>query len=465
MKEIIRKKMSESRVARWLVVVLVSFTMMCGYFLTDVMAPLKTMLEQTLEWNSTDYGIFTSGYGWLNIFIFMLIISGIILDKMGVRFTGVSATLVMILGAGIKYWAVLSVFDVPIISVQIGSWHLFEMKRQVLYAALGYAIFGVGVEAIGITATKAIVKWFKGREVALALGLNVATGRIGTLLAMAVSPIIAARMEHPSAPILLCLILLVIGLMSFLVFCVMDRKLDAEQEMGTNEKTSDKFQLSDIWGIVKIRGFWYIAILCVLFYSAVFPFLKYASDLMVQKFGLTQELAGTIPGLLPLGTLFLTPLFGNMYDRKGKGATIMILGSVMLIMVHLLFAVPFIRSWQIATLLMIVLGVAFSLVPSAMWPSVPKIIPEKQLGTAYSLIFWIQNWGLSGVPLLIGYVLDRFCVRGEVIIDGRITTEYDYTLPMLLFALFGFLALCFAFLLKREDKKKGFGLEMPNIKK
>lgn len=458
----LQKGMRDSKAVRWSVVGLVSFTMMCGYIITDVMAPLKTMLEQELSWTSSEYGLFTSGYGWLNVFLFMLIISGIILDKAGIRFTGVGATIVMILGAGMKYWALATTFDTPIITFSIADWEWFSMKRQVLYAALGFAIFGVGVEAIGITATKAIVRWFKGKEIALALGLNVATARIGTLLAMAVSPIIATKMSHAATPLLFCILLLVIGLMSFLVFCVLDKRLEKQDNL-LEEPEKEDFKLSDIFGIVKLKGFWYIAALCVLFYSAVFPFLKFATDLMVQKFNVPQSLAGTIPALLPLGTLFLTPLFGNIYDRHGKGATIMIIGSLMLIGVHLLFAIPMFNNWIMAVVLMIILGVAFSMVPSAMWPSVPKIIDEKRLGTAYSLIFWIQNWGLMGVPLLIGYVLDQpYCKVGEKIVDGYTTPIYDYTVPMAIFAMFGVLGLLFALLLKKEDHKMGYGLEKPN---
>jgi MFS family permease len=216
------------------------------------------------------------------------------------------------------------------------------------------------------------------------------------------------------------------------------------------------------------KGWWYIAILCVLFYSAVFPFLKYASDLMVNKFGVKESLAGLIPSLLPLGTMVLTPTFGNLYDRKGKGASIMILGACLLILVHFLFAVPFLNNWIFAIFLIIVLGIGFSLVPSAMWPSVPKIIPEKQLGTAYAMIFWVQNWGLMGVPALIGWVLDKWCIIKPAAtgVNGtRIPPTYNYTIPMIIFMSLGILALVFAFLLKAEDKKKGYGLQLPNIQK
>jgi MFS family permease len=245
----------------------------------------------------------------------------------------------------------------------------------------------------------------------------------------------------------------------------MDKKLDKSISDSNQATDEEAFRISDMMLIIKNKGFWYIGILCVLFYSAVFPFLKYATDLMIQKFNISENWAGIIPGMLPFGTLFLTPFFGNLYDRKGKGATIMIMGSIMIIAVHALFAIPFLNAWIIAFLLMIVLGIGFSLVPSAMWPSVSKIIPEKQLGSAYALIFWIQNWGLMGVPYLIGWVLEKYCITGHIVRDGSTMTTYNYTVPMIIFSGFGVLALVFAFLLKIEDKKMGYGLELPNVKK
>ena len=469
MTETIKKSLRDSKTTRWTALIIVSFTMMCGYFFTDVMAPLKGLLANELTWSSTEYGFFTSAYGWFNVFLFMLIFGGIILDKMGVRFTGLMATTLMVIGAGIKYWAVSTN------SLDGETWKIlfWDFKAQVWMAGLGFAIFGVGIEIAGITVSKTIVKWFKGKEMALAMGLEMAMARIGTGLAIAVSLPFATKMGEISAPILFGLILLCIGLIAFAAYTFQDKKLDKESSLANdaNEQSSDedKFKISDIVRIFTNKGWWYIALLCVLFYSAVFPFLKYATDLMVNKFGVSEGLAGLIPSILPFGTILLTPFFGNMYDRKGKGASIMILGATMLIVIHGLFSVPFLNFWGVAILLVLALGVAFSLVPSAMWPSVPKIIPEKQLGTAFSMIFWVQNWGLMGVPLLIGWVLDKYCITGttEIIKDGITTTKelYDYTLPMLIFMAFGVLALFFAVLLKREDKKKGYGLELPNIQK
>ncbi len=571
--EKIRKTLADSKAARWTALAVVAFTMLCGYYLTDVMAPLKGLLEGQLHWNSSDFGFFTSAYGWFNVFLLMLIVGGLILDKMGVRFTGMMAASIMVAGTAIKYWAV----STHMLDGQ--TWHVlfWDVNAQVLMAGLGFAIFGVGVETAGITVSKIIVKWFKGKELALAMGLEMATARMGTALALSTSVPIAKGFNTVSAPILVCLIMLCIGLIAFFIYTFMDKKLDASTEAynkATNKVDDEEaFRISDIWKIVGNKGWWYIAILCVLFYSAVFPFLKYATDLMVQKFHINEDWAGVIPAMLPFGTILLTPLFGNLYDRKGKGATIMIIGAILLIFVHIMFTIPFLNHWFIAILLILVLGVGFSLVPSAMWPSVPKIIPEKQLGTAYALVFWVQNWGLMGVPALIGWVLNKYCFIGYFAVAGTgfITSQgdrisqvvvadqssytisevgtmsrknmdvkisdfiknedgsvravitaasdtigaefitkkslnkavkknelkitdysysdkgeiqyfvtdkgdkiskhnnvfsfYNYTLPMMIFAGLGVLALVFAFLLKAEDKKKGYGLEMPNIVK
>ncbi|MDR3260689.1 MAG: MFS transporter [Tannerella sp.] len=450
MTQAIQKKLSDSPVARWSVLGIVSVTMLCGYFITDVMAPLQPMLEENFGWDGAEYGLFTGSYGWFNVMLFMLIIGGIILDKKGMRFTGILSCVLMLIGCAVKYYAVSPFFALEGV--------FFGMKAQVLTACLGFATFGVGVEIAGVTVTKVIARWFKGKEIALAMGLQVATARIGTALALSLSVRVAKYFGEISMPVLLGLLLLCIGWIAFLVFCVMDRKLDAS--IGkTDTESEDAFRISDIFLIIRNRGFWLIAVLCVLFYSAVFPFLKFATSLMINKYGVGEDLAGSIPSLLPFGTIILTPLFGNLYDKVGKGAGIMIFGSVLLVVVHTLFALPVLNVWWFAAIVMIVLGIAFSLVPSAIWPSVPKIIPQNQLGTAYATIFWVQNIGLSGVPMLIGWVLKTYCQTGNP------DKPYDYTLPMIIFTGFGILAVFVACLLKREDRKKGYGLENPNRKR
>ena len=464
MTEKIRSILSDSKAARWTALLIVAFTMFAGYYLADVMSPLEGMLDKQLHWSSADYGWFTGAYGWFNVFLFFLIFGGIILDKMGIRFTGLGSAIIMVAGTAIKYWAV-STHSLDGVQWTIIVW---SFPAQVWMAALGFAIFGVGVEVAGITVSKIIVKWFKGHEMALAMGLQLAIARLGTALALSTSLPIAKVFGHVSTPILICLIMLCIGLLAFFVYTFQDKKLDASvvtSQEGATPEPEEEFKIKDILSILTNKGWWYITILCALFYSAVFPFLKYATNLMILKYGVAENWAGSIPGLLPFGTILLTPFFGNLYDKKGKGATIMIIGSLIIILVHFLFSVSFLNHWIIAIILMIILGIGFSLVPSAMWPSVPKIIPERQLGTAYALIFYIQNaWALMFVPAFIGWILHNYCITGTVMIDGQSVTQYNYTLPMLIFTSFGLVAITFAFLLKKEDKKKGYGLELPNIK-
>ena len=462
----LKKSLRDSKSARWLMLGLVSFTMMCMYYLTDAMAPLQERLQANLSWSASDYGLFTSGYGWFNVFLLMLVFSGMILDKQGVRFTGILAILIMILGGFIKYWAISGHVH-GMYELSLGSWQMIgPTTKSAVVAGLGFAIFGVGCEMFGIAANKAVVRWFRGKEMALAIGLNTSTGRIGTALAM-FTPIPLIRMTGDiSMPVIVSLFLLGIGLLVFVLFTFMDRKLDQE-DADAGVASEEEFKFSDIVEICKNRAFWYITILCVLFYSAVFPFIKYATNMIVQKFGISDSFAGYIPALLPFSALILTPVFGSMFDKKGKGASIMIIGSILLVCVHLLFSIPSLNSFPIAIGLVMVLGISFSMVPSAMWPSIAKIIPHSKLGTAYSITFWVQNWGIMGVPLLIGVVLDKYCITGTAnkLVDGKnqLVTLYDYTIPMLIFSCFGALAIVFSYLLKAEDRKMGYGLEKPNI--
>ena len=452
----IYKKLNDSAAARWGALLIVSFTMMCGYFITDVMAPLEDLLTKTpaeggLGWTSDEYGFFSGAYGYINVFLLMLFFGGIILDKCGVRFTGTMSSSLMLVGALIKWYALDNSF---------GDAQIFGYPVQVALAALGFAIFGMGAEITGITVTKVIAKWFTGHELALAMGLQVAMARIGTAAALACSLPFANAMGNVSAPVLLGAALLCVGVVTFLVYCVMDRKLDASVAAATEEQSEEGFSFGDLKLIFTNKGFWLIAILCVLFYSGVFPFLKFATKLMIYKYNVDPELAGLIPAMLPFGTILLTPVFGSLYDRMGKGATLMIIGSLMLTLVHVLFALPILNVWWFAIGIMVILGVAFSLVPSAMWPAVPKIIPMKQLGSAYAIIFYIQNIGLSMVPVLIGSVIQNYAT-----IETAEGITYDYTIPMTIFAGFGVVAVCVALLLKRIDKTNGYGLEEPNIKK
>lgn len=444
----------DSAPARWTALIIVSVTMMFAYFFTDVMSPLEPLLTTSVQdgglgWSSDEYGFFSGSYGFFNVFLLLLFFGGIILDKFGIRFSGIMSTCLMFCGAIIKWWAVGHDFSGTVtLPFGIGTY-----GTQVVLACLGFAIYGVGCEIAGITVSKVIVKWFTGHELALAMGLQVALARIGTALALSASLPIAQHFGGVSTSVALGAALLCIGMISFIVYSVMDRRKDA-LSAGSETGTEEGFRFSDLAMLFVNKGFWYITLLCLMFYSGVFPFLKFATKLMVFKYGVDPSVAGLIPAMLPFGTIILTPLFGGIYDRKGKGATLMIIGSVLLTLVHAVFALP-VNSWMLAILAMIVLGVAFGLVPSAMWPSVPKVIPMKLLGTAYAVIFYIQNIGLSLVPILIGKVNQANTDAAGVI---------DYTRTMTIFAAFGVVAIVIAFLLRREDSRKHYGLELPNIK-
>lgn len=462
MTETIKQTLRDSKAARWTALIIVSFTMMWGYFLTDAMSPLMDMLGISTEqggmgWSAGDFGFFNFAYSLFNVYCFLLIFGGILLDKMGVRLTGLVSCIFMVVGAGVKYYAVEYI-------PSGGDPFLFGFNTQVIVASLGYALFAVGTENCGVTVSKVIVKWFTGYEVAMAMGVQVAVARLGQALALIVSPVLARNFSM-STPLLFSFVLLIIGLLAYMYFCTMDAKLDKQEVNAVADSSEDEnFKVSDLKLIICNKGFWLIALLCLCFYSAVFPFLKYATSLMINKYGVDSQLAGWLPALIPFGNLIMTPFFGGIYDRHGKGATIMIIGSLLLILVHVLFALPVLNYWWFAAIVMVLLGVAFSLVPSAMWPSMPKIVPMRLLGSSYAVTFWIQNIGLGGVPLLIGLVLEKYCIVGTVIRDGNQVPQYDYTLPMCIFACFGVIALVLALLLKREDRIKGYGLEQANIK-
>ena len=447
MTQAIQKKMSDSAALRWTTLIIVSVTMMFAYFFTDVMSPLEPLLTAAKEdgglgWSADDYGFFSGSYSFFNVFLLLLFFGGIILDKFGIRFTGIMSTVLMFGGALIKWYGVGHEFE--------GEFLGYPM--QVIVACLGFAIYGVGCEIAGITVSKVIVKWFTGHELALAMGLQVALARIGTAGALAFSLPFAQKMGGASASVGLGAAMLCIGMISFIVYSMMDKKEDAAAA-AVETDPEEGFKFADLKLLFTNKGFWYITLLCLMFYAGVFPFLKFATQLMVTKYGVDSELAGLIPAMLPFGTIFLTPLFGSVYDKHGKGATLMIIGSILLTLVHIVFALP-VNSWVVAIVVMVILGIAFGLVPSAMWPSVPKIIPMQLLGTAYALIFYIQNIGLGMVPILIGKVN-----QANIGADGSI----DYTMSMTLFAIFGVIAIIISFLLLAEDKKKGYGLQKSNI--
>ncbi len=455
MKETIQNTIATKAWARWTVLAIVSFTMMAGYIVAKEMSPLQFMLEKTvgdggMGWTSGEFGIFAGSRGFFNVFLLMLFVGGIILDKMGVRFTGILSCVLMLAGSAAVYGAITYTSPDPMWSVPV----LGTVKRQVVLAALGFAFFGIGYEMCGITVSKAIVRWFSGKEMALAMGLQVAMARLGTALALGFSPIIALNWGLPR-PILIGVFCVGVGLIAYLYYCTMDRRLDKDKGVEAQNLASqddEKFHFSDMKLTVKNPGFWLITLLCLFYYSALYPFLDFATKLMISKYGVEASLAGAIPSILPYTSIVLTPLFGAWFDNKGRGATMMVIGSVLLTITLFVFAMPLNSSW-IAVTLMCVLGIAFSLLPAALWPAVPKIVPMKQLGTSYSIIYYIQNIGLMLIPVLIGKVLERNTIGEQV----------DYTRSLIIFAIIGLGAIITASLLLWMDRKRHYGLEDPNI--
>lgn len=474
MSEKINKLMNDSPAARWTALILIALAMFFGYMFVDVMSPLQALVEKQRGWTPGIFGTYAAAEYILNVCGF-LILAGIILDKMGVRFTGILSTSMMLGGATIKYIGISDWFQSSAFCEWLGSWWT-AMPGSAKMAALGFMIFGCGCEMAGTTVSKAIAKWFKGKEMALAMGIEMAIARVGVFAIFSISPIIASKFGTIAAPVGFCTVLLLVGVINFIAFSVMDRKFDAQ--LAAAGKADDapaddeEFHISDLGKIFSSLSFWVVALLCVLYYSAIFPFQRYGANMLQCNLnGITPEAAANIFRWFPIGAAIITPFLGNFLDRKGKGATMLIYGALLLIVCHLIFAflLPATHSSVLAYATIVILGISFALVPAALWPSVPKIIDEKILGSAYCLIFWVQNIGLCFVPKLIGSVLESSNAANEAVIAAKSAgaefIPYNYTVPLVIFAGFGIAALLIAIYLKVLDRKRGLGLELPNIKK
>ena len=534
---------------RWIALLLLALAMFCSYIFMDILSPIKDLMQSTRGWDSTSFGTMQGAETFLNVFVFFLIFAGIILDKMGVRFTAILSGAVMLIGGLIKYYAVTDAFMGSGVETwftnhlnyipgfqELGVAPFYEgMPASAKVAAVGFMIFGCGVEMAGITVSRGIVKWFKGRETALAMGSEMALARLGVATCMIFSPFFAklGGTVDVSRSVAFGVVLLCIALMMFIVYFFMDKKLDAQT--GEAEEKDDPFKVSDIGKILSSGGFWLVALLCVLYYSAIFPFQKYAVNMLqcnltlnpgegfwagssvtiiqylimlvvaacsftsnfsknkTAKYGLMaiaivalvvycwmgymRGTAETIFAVFPLLAVAITPILGNYVDHKGKAASMLMIGSLLLIICHLTFAfiLPMFKGSEVggvvvAYITILVLGASFSLVPAALWPSVPKLVDEKIIGSAYALIFWIQNIGLWLFPLLIGKVLDKtntdvIAQMNEGIIDAETAAvSYNYTWPLVMLACLGVAALILGIILKGVDKKNHLGLEEPNIK-
>jgi len=550
MTEKIQKLMRDVPSIRWTALVLLAFAMFCSYIFMDILSPIKDLLESTRGWDSTAFGTYAGSETFLNVFIFFLIFAGIILDKMGVRFTAILSGFVMLVGAAINWYAVTEMFMGSNLETwftnnlnyipgfdELGVSPFYRgMPASAKFAAVGFMVFGCGVEMAGITVSRGIVKWFRGKEMALAMGSEMALARLGVATCMIFSPVIARSFGSVdvSRSVAFGVILLMIALIMFIAYFFMDKKLDAQT--GEAEEKDDPFRIRDIGKILSSTGFWLVALLCVLYYSAIFPFQKYAVNMLQcnltfkeipadsfwasNSVTLAQYLimlvvaatafmsnfskknkqivllaisiitlfifcymaykrqsAESIFAVFPLLAVGITPILGKYVDNKGKAASMLMLGSILLIVCHLTFAfiLPMFKGDGIggiivAFLTILILGSSFSLVPASLWPSVPKLVDKKVIGSAYALIFLIQNIGLWLFPLLIGKILNASNPDvAQALIDKTMTPEvaaisYDYTNPLIMLALLGVAALVLGLILKVVDKKKGYGLELPNIR-
>lgn len=537
--------------ARWTALGLLAFAMFCSYIFMDILSPIKDLLQSTRGWDSTAFGTMQGSETFLNVFIFFLIFAGIILDKMGVRFTAVLSGAVMLVGAVINWYALTDAFLGSSLDVwftnhlnyipgfdELGISPFYKgMPASAKFSAVGFMIFGCGVEMAGITVSRGIVKWFKGREMALAMGSEMALARLGVATCMIFSPVFAnlGGDISVSRSVAFGVVLLMIALIMFIVYFFMDKKLD--EQTGEAEEKDDPFKISDLGKILSSWAFWLVALLCVLYYSAIFPFQKYAVNMLqcnlkftdvdptsfwgsdavsvwqyivmivvafasfASNFGKSKTMrmsmlflaivclvlycwmgymrqsASAIFAVFPLLAVGITPILGRYVDYKGKAASMLVLGALLLIACHLTFAfiLPQFKDSPIggvcvAYATILVLGASFSLVPASLWPSVPKLVDAKIIGSAYALIFWIQNIGLWLFPMLIGKVLDSSNPEiAEALANGTMTEEvasvsYNYTMPLVMLACLGVAALVLGLVLKALDAKKHLGLELPNVK-
>ena len=473
MTEKLQKLLNDNFAVRWIALILIALMMFFGYMFVDVMSPLQTLIEQSRGWGPSSFGTYAASEYILNVCGF-LILAGIILDKCGIRFTGTLSASLMVIGATIKYIGVSDAFQTTAFCGWLNSWWV-ALPGSAKMACLGFMIFGCGCEMAGTTVSKAIAKWFKGKEMAMAMGIEMAIARIGVFSIFSISPYLAEKLGGVQGPVGFCAALLLIGLINFIVFGMMDKHLDGQlkgQAAASGEEAAEEeFKISDLGIIFRSRSFWVVAILCVLYYSAIFPFQRFGANMLQCNLdGISAETASNIFRWFPIGAAVITPFLGRFLDKKGKGATMLIMGAFLLIICHLVFAflLPATHSWVLAYATIVVLGISFSLVPAALWPSVPKIIDEKILGSAYNLIFWVQNIGLCLVPMLIGSVLASSNADNPAVIAARESgaefIPYDYTVPLIIFACFGIAALLVALYLKAWDARKDLGLEKPNMK-
>lgn len=405
--------------ARWLILLCLALPMFASYFFDDIFSAVSQIFDSPdfleLAWDSEDYGLYGGAYSSLCA-AGGLIVCGMLLDKLGVRFTGTLFVALMVAGSLIVTFAISPAFKSSAVESLIVGFGFKKPSLALAYA--GCALFGLGSEIAGVSVTKSIAKWFRGKEMALAMGLQLALARLGTAFALIIAPVVILQKEQKKIIELstsnntaeIGLFLMIIGITTWLVFIFFDRKSDLQNASVTAtdsvmQSDEDKFKFSDIGRILTNRNFILVAFLCVFFYCCTLSFKRFATAILIPRFEMNDSVASLMVSLLPFCPIIFTPLFGYLVDNRGKATRLMFLGSVLVLFSHLLFAFAPQGVTFFGFLGFVTLGIAFSLVPAAMWPSVPKIIPESKLGTAYSLVFWIQNMGMALIPQIAGLIL------------------------------------------------------------
>lgn len=449
----IKQSLKESAVARWSAIFFISILMFASYYFYDIISSIKDTLQTQTGMSNKDYGTMYGAYSFTNAFLLMALFGGMILDKWGIRKTGTIFLSFVIIGTFLTAYGATSTFQNGGLGYAFFSSFLTSFTPELKLMLLGRLLFGLGAETFYVVINKVIAKWFKGKELALAFAVSLALGRFGTAAALILSPILIPDLSiGPVDPaVWFGFMLIIIAVIGFAIYLIYDVRFDKRQAEDGVEPEAE-FSPKDLLKLFKNKSFIYITLLCILFYAAVFPFIGFAPDFLHNKFGVSLEMSGKLTSILPFGTIIFTPIFGWWCDNRGKSASLMILGSLLLIIVHLTFSLTMITPY----IPLFLLGVAFSLVPAAMWPSVAKIVPDHQLGTAYGFMFTIQNFGMMLVPILMGWTLD---INNVGVAEGE---PLDYTYTILMLSVLGILGIFFALLLKREDKTSGYGLEISN---